>query len=45
MRIGSIAANIAHDRKFAAAGVFFEEVLGHEFWNGFVEVDAVNENL
>lgn len=45
MWIRRIATNIADNRKFATAGIFFEEIFGHEFWNGLVKVDAIDEDL
>ncbi len=43
--ICGIAANIADHGEFAAAGVFCQEILGHELRNRLVEVDAIDENL
>lgn len=45
MRVCCIAANVADDGEFTIAGVFFQEVFGHEFGDGLIEIDAVNEDL
>lgn len=45
MWVRRIAANIADNRKFAIAGIFLEEFLSNELWNGLVKVYAIDKDL